>query len=328
MGRMGKDGWLTIGWPKEYGGQGTGRRRAVHLLGRDVPRARAAPADHGQHGRTDADPVRERGAEGRDPAADPRRRAAGRDRLHRAGRRHRPRLAPDARRARRRPLRGERPEALHHPRPGRRLHLARGAHRPGRAEAQGHLDPAGADRHARLLAARRSAPSAASSPTPPTTRTCACRSRTGSVPRTRGWGLITNQLNLERITLAMPGLGRPRCSRRCGPGPAKAAAPGGGRDARPALGAAEPGARLREARGAEAAELALGLADRPGPPGDGRRLRGEGDGHGAADRVLPAAARDHRRRRARCGEASPARSSAACSSRPTAARWSTPSAAA
>jgi alkylation response protein AidB-like acyl-CoA dehydrogenase len=24
MGRMGKDGWLTIGWPKEYGGQGRG----------------------------------------------------------------------------------------------------------------------------------------------------------------------------------------------------------------------------------------------------------------------------------------------------------------
>ena len=24
MGRMGKDGWLVIGWPEEYGGQGRG----------------------------------------------------------------------------------------------------------------------------------------------------------------------------------------------------------------------------------------------------------------------------------------------------------------
>ena len=45
VGRMGKDGWLGIGWPREYGGQGRTAARAVHLLGRDLPRARAAP-DH------------------------------------------------------------------------------------------------------------------------------------------------------------------------------------------------------------------------------------------------------------------------------------------
>ena len=32
--RMGADGWLGIGWPKEYGGQGRGDDRAVHLLRR------------------------------------------------------------------------------------------------------------------------------------------------------------------------------------------------------------------------------------------------------------------------------------------------------
>ena len=32
--QMGKDGWLGIGWPTEYGGQGRSRDRAVHLLRR------------------------------------------------------------------------------------------------------------------------------------------------------------------------------------------------------------------------------------------------------------------------------------------------------
>ena len=45
----------------------------------------------------------------------------------------------------------QRPEDLHDARRLRRLHLARGPHRPGRAEAQGHHDLRGADDRPRVL---------------------------------------------------------------------------------------------------------------------------------------------------------------------------------
>ena len=51
--QMGADGWLGIGWPEEYGGQGQVPARAVHLLRRvDAGRRPGADADH-QHGRPD-----------------------------------------------------------------------------------------------------------------------------------------------------------------------------------------------------------------------------------------------------------------------------------
>ena len=65
--------------------------------------------------------------------------------LLRAGRRLRPRVAAHACRARRRPLRRQRPEDLDHAGAARRLDLLPGAHRPRRAQARGHLVPA--DRH-------------------------------------------------------------------------------------------------------------------------------------------------------------------------------------
>ena len=94
----------------------------------------------------------------------------------------------------------------------RRLHLARGAHRPEREEAQGHLDHHRPDGHARLQGTSR----------------CNCmgehdinqtyyedvRVPVGNLVggENNGWNLITNQLNHERVTLCSSGHGRAACS--------------------------------------------------------------------------------------------------------------------
>ena len=52
--RMGRDGWLGLGWPREYGGQGRGPDRAAHLLRRGVARPRAGAGAHHQHRRAHA----------------------------------------------------------------------------------------------------------------------------------------------------------------------------------------------------------------------------------------------------------------------------------
>ena len=111
--QMAADGWLGIGWPTEYGGQG---RSAIEQYiffdesmraGAPVPMLTintVGPTDHA---------VRHARAEGVLPATDP----GGRDpllhRLHRAGRRDRPRVAADPSRPRRRRVRHQRPEDLH-----------------------------------------------------------------------------------------------------------------------------------------------------------------------------------------------------------------------
>ena len=140
------------------------RDRADDLRQRGAVRRRAPAGGHAADGRPDADQVRHREAEGPVPEADPRRRRALRDRLLRAGRRHRPGLAAHHGQEGRRPLRRQRPEDVDHRRPPGRLRLARGPHRPGRAQAQGHLDPdrrhhgprllIHADHHRRRLAPR------------------------------------------------------------------------------------------------------------------------------------------------------------------------------
>ena len=111
--QMAADGWLGIGWPKEYGGQG---RTAIEQFiffdesmraGAPVPMLTinsVAPTIM-QYGIA--------GAEGLLPAEDPGRRDPLRHRLHRARRRHRPRVAQDPGRARRRRVRHQRPEDLH-----------------------------------------------------------------------------------------------------------------------------------------------------------------------------------------------------------------------
>ena len=88
--RMGRDGWLGVGWPVEYGGRGLRPGRAADLRQRGGPRRRAAAVRDAADRRPDAAGVRHRRAEGLLPAPDPRRRAPLRDRLHRAGGRHRP----------------------------------------------------------------------------------------------------------------------------------------------------------------------------------------------------------------------------------------------
>ena len=71
-------------------------------------------------------------------------------RLHRARRRHRPRVAQDARPSATATSTSSTARRSSPARDRRRLHLARGAHRPEREEAQGHLDHHRPDRHARL----------------------------------------------------------------------------------------------------------------------------------------------------------------------------------
>ena len=103
-------------------------RRAVHR--RELRRhdARRADAHRRGHRRAAALP----------PAPHPPRRRRLVPGLLRAGGRLRPRLAAHAGRARRRRVRRDRPEDLEHPGPRRRLVRAARAHRPRRAEAQGH----------------------------------------------------------------------------------------------------------------------------------------------------------------------------------------------
>ena len=62
--QMGADGWLGVGWPKEFGGQGRPGDRPVHLLRRGAARRRTVPVRDAQHRRADADELRLRRAEG------------------------------------------------------------------------------------------------------------------------------------------------------------------------------------------------------------------------------------------------------------------------
>ncbi len=91
--RMGRDGWLGIGWPREYGGQGRGQLEQL-IFYDEAWRARApVPAltintvarTLMEFGTTRATRVL--------PAADPARRVPFRDRLHGAQRRHGPGVA-------------------------------------------------------------------------------------------------------------------------------------------------------------------------------------------------------------------------------------------
>ena len=148
---MAADGWVGIGWPKEYGGQG---RTAIEQFiffdesmraGAPVPMLTinsVAPDDHA---------VRLAGAEGLLPPEDPRR-----ARSTSPSATPSPTPAPTSRRCKTQAERDGDEYVINgqkiftSPRHRRRLHLARGAHRPERQEAQGHLDHHRPDRHARL----------------------------------------------------------------------------------------------------------------------------------------------------------------------------------
>ena len=99
----------------------------VHQHGRDRPRRNGHPE------------VRHRGAEARPPEGDPGGRAGVVPALLRARRRQRPRVALDARRARRRAMDRQRPEGLDERRALLGLGHPHGPHRSRRAEAQGDL---------------------------------------------------------------------------------------------------------------------------------------------------------------------------------------------
>ncbi len=71
--RMGSDGKLGVGWPKEFGGLGYGPIEQSDLRQRGPPRRRAAARGHAADRRADPADVRQRGAEEEVPARDPRR---------------------------------------------------------------------------------------------------------------------------------------------------------------------------------------------------------------------------------------------------------------
>jgi 3-oxocholest-4-en-26-oyl-CoA dehydrogenase alpha subunit len=209
VGRMGRDGWLGIGWPKEYGGQGRTPDRAADLLGGDVPGAGAA-ADHlGQHHRPDADGPRHRGAAARAAAGDPARRAVLRRRLHGARRGHGPRLAAHDGGARRR-----RVDSDHWVINGQKIYTTH-AHDADYIWLAARTDP-DAPKHKGITIILVPTASPGFSVTPIRTlggeRTNATYYENVRVPVANtigpvngGWTLITSQLNHERMTLATPG---------------------------------------------------------------------------------------------------------------------------
>ena len=149
--RFGELGFLGLRYPPEYGGQGGDYFSAI-VLSEEMARAGCGGLGHGGRG-PDRDghaaglQVRHRGAEApMAGAGDPRRADRG-DRDHRARRRLGRGRHHDHRPPRRRPLRRQRPQDLHHQR--RALPLGAGRHqdRP-RARPQG-LQPAAWSRRAR-----------------------------------------------------------------------------------------------------------------------------------------------------------------------------------
>ena len=148
--QMAADGWAGIGWPEEYGGQG--RTAIEQFIFFDESMRVGAPVPMLTINSVAPTIMRYGTQEQKDfylPKI-----LAGEihfsHRVHRARRRHGPRVAEDPGRPRRRRVRHQRPEGLHLARIRLRLRLARGAHRPERQEAQGHLDHHRPDRHARL----------------------------------------------------------------------------------------------------------------------------------------------------------------------------------
>ena len=63
--QMAADGWLGIGWPKEYGGQGRGPIEQFIFFDESMRAGAPGPDAHHQHGRADDHELRHRRAEGR-----------------------------------------------------------------------------------------------------------------------------------------------------------------------------------------------------------------------------------------------------------------------
>ena len=144
-------GWLVPGWPPELGGRNAGPIETLVYI-EELAKARVPRTTNVQGLGIVAPSIFDYGTDDqiRDYAMPILRGEATACLGHeRARSRQRPRLALDASRARRRPLGDQRPEGVDLGRQLRRLLLPVLPHRPRRAEAQGHLDPARADGHAR-----------------------------------------------------------------------------------------------------------------------------------------------------------------------------------
>ena len=260
---MASDGWAGVGWPKEWGGRGLTPIEQFVFFDESI-RAGAAGTDaHDQLGRADDHAVRQRGAEAVLRAEDPRRGDPLRDRLHRARRRHRPRVAQDPRRARRRRVRDQRAEDLHDPRAAPTTCGSRCAptRKPRRTRAsrshRARTDTPGFSLH-------------------PSTTSAGVNTNVTLLRRhprpagnlvgeeNQGWRLITNQLNHERVTLCRP--------RHHGdPLPARRTRAGRRRPSSPTVAASSTWRgcadrsrpRPRQARSMTLRELEDGLARRP-----------------------------------------------------------------
>ena len=314
---MGRDGWLGVGWPAEYGGRGLGQVEqqifANEAARADVPLPAVTLQTVGPtlqaHGTHEQKALL--------PAEDPGRRAALRHRLHRAGGGHRPGRAAHPGGARRRPAtwstarRSSPPAGTTPTTSGWPAAPTRGT------PAQGHLassswtprDPGlllDPDHHPRRRAPRQR-------------HLLLRRARpghdAGRARRTPGWRLITTQLNHERVMLGPAGRTR---------GPARPGARLGrrrtGPDGRPLLEPARrapgPGRGRRQPAGQRAAQLAG-----RGRRADGRRRRRVGD-QGvrlrAAAAARPAAGRSGRHGTATRPTRRPPSWSAGSTSRPNA----------
>ena len=149
--QLGRDGWLAIGWPEEYGGQN--RPMMDQLIFTDEAAVAGVPVPFLTLNTVGPTIMRygTDGTAGMFPAEDRQGRAALLHRLLRARRGHRPGLAAHPRGPRGRRVRDQRPEDVDLPDPVRRLRLAGLPHRRRADPAQGPVDDPGAGRQRRLL---------------------------------------------------------------------------------------------------------------------------------------------------------------------------------
>ena len=140
--RMAARGWTVPDWPKRIRRRRALARTRRKVLREEMARARAAAPPLSSFGIWMLGPALLKygteAAEARAPAEDRARRDPLVPGLFRARRRLGPRLAADARRGPRRPLRRQRPEDLDLLRRQGRLDLLPRAHRPDGQEARGH----------------------------------------------------------------------------------------------------------------------------------------------------------------------------------------------
>ena len=204
--RMGRDGWLGVGWPIEFGGRGFGQLEQTIFVNeaarRDIPLPYVTLQTVG--------PVLQRyGTQEQKDFFLPRILAGD---LHFAIGYTEPEAGTDLANLRTTAVRDgdhvrrQRPEGVHDRRPRRRLRLARRAAPTRTRRSTRASRSSSSTRPIRVSRGRRrSPPTARTTSTRPTTRTCACRCRCASARRTQGWQLITTQLNHERVMLGPAG---------------------------------------------------------------------------------------------------------------------------